>query len=97
MYYQTTGHGFSRPFSALGQENLEGKLLMGSAVWGGGCFVSDPSTYTQRGEFLSLSIISVNTLHGVSTGYDLVFVRHIHGKNRIFPIPARCVFTQQGG
>lgn len=34
MCCQITGHSFSQPLSTLGQENLGGKLLMSSAIWG---------------------------------------------------------------
>lgn len=59
------------------------------------CFVPDLQAYTQQGEFMSVSITSINNLNGVSTGYRLVFFRYIHRKNRIFLILPLCVFTQQ--
>lgn len=69
---------------------------MGSALCRDVYFVSDLHAYTLQGEFLSPSITSVNTLNGVSTGYDLAFFRHIHKKNRMFLILVLSVFTQQG-
>lgn len=61
------------------------------------CVVPDLNAHTLQGQFLSLSITSVNTVNGVSTGYNLIFFRHIHRQSRIFLVPALSVFTQQGG
>jgi len=66
---------------------------MGSAIYDSVCFVPDLHAYALQGEFLSLPITSVNTCNG----YYLIIFRHIHRKNRIFLIPALCVFTQQRG
>lgn len=61
------------------------------------CVVPDLNAHTLQGQFLPLSITSVNTVNGVLTGYNLIFFRHIHKQNGIFLIPALSVFTQQGG
>lgn len=64
------------------------------------CVVPDLHAHTFtpcRGQFLSLSVTSVNMLYVLSTSYDLLFFRHMHRQSRILLIPALCMFAQQGG